>query len=121
MRKMKWLIVGVLILALSTAVGCSCKKGEDVTATPDPNETTGIKVIGIDVNGDVSDVYDPAAPEATFPPENVIADPAATLSPNVGKKPQTEGTPVPEFKDGWNDGEEMEGDAAIVDGLELFG
>ena len=131
MRRKQALIIGLVTLVLLMFFGCGGDNANDEPSLP-------LEVIGIDVNGQESDVYDPADPIATFPPENIISGTNETAVPSGAPdattpkgatstpKPTSAGAPTstpkptqnanPSPSDGGWDG----GDATIVDGQGLL-
>ncbi|MCL2694833.1 MAG: hypothetical protein FWE69_00720 [Clostridiales bacterium] len=126
MRKYNWLIAVCLVLVLFAALGCGCGGGGTPKATPEPEHVTLIKVVGIDVNGQESEIYDPADPEATFPPENIISGYYGTPEPGTTARPNRTAGPAatPKSTDStWigGDGDDWDiGDSTVVNGDDLF-
>jgi len=121
MRKSVLILSILLALALLAALGCGDGRNKDADPTQDPE--TAISVIGIDVNGMESDVYDPADPAATFPPENIISGsyeiPAPGTTQNTNQTPKPTLVPQPTATPDWFD-DDWGGDATIVNGDDLW-
>ncbi|MCL2671904.1 MAG: hypothetical protein FWF10_07705 [Clostridiales bacterium] len=81
----KFLVVLLAATLFFAFAACSGPK------TPSEDDLpTEIRVVGVDINGEVSTIYNPADPTATFPPENVITtNPNDTVGLDINGNPST--------------------------------
>ena len=121
MRKYYWLMIALLALAMLAVVGCGDMDLSKPAPTLEPE--AAIRVIGIDVSGQESDIYDPEIPEATFPPENIISGSYETPAPGITQKPnqtpRPTQSPKPTATPDWQ-GDNWEGDSQVVPGEDLM-